>query len=283
MSSESLFKEVSNKYYDLWAEGDPSFDFDLLPFDFEISATNHYVWSTLEEEYTTTLINNFNDYSTSIYSLYLLNKIIESYPDEQQISLRLEFTKIRLYYCLLKPNEFNNSLKFFCRHLCHQANHFTLPNYEDDDKSLKDKKKVFKNWKKFEILHNAIKNNDFDLKTYQFRNHSQHELPHLLEIGLSRFVSRSKADYFQNHLPFSTFERLNSYLEKTYNKKIDLEKKRPKYSFGSRLPLTTKDMIPILLEERQAMKDKFYFYWDLVKEMEAAICSLPTLDDHGDF
>lgn len=270
---EDLYREVSNKYYDSLLQGDPDFNFFLLEDQFEIQS-DHIVWSGYAKEYIRTLINSFNDFSILIYRLHLLDTIIREYPDEDQIELRREFTQMRLYCCLLKPNEFNNSLKFMSFNLCHQANRIIDP---DSNRQLKNAKKEMgsQHWQSIKNLNSLIKDTtDFDEATQRFRHRSQHELPPLLEIGLSNFIKRDKDTAIDEVIDSNLLELLLSDLSVDQHgneNSVSCENKVTRYRFGYNPPLISRKMIPVLLKERDAIKERFYAFLDLVKEQDLAI------------
>lgn len=278
---EDLYREVSNKYYDSLLTGDPEFEFFLLEDELEIQS-DHPVWSTCAKEYKRTLVNNFNDFSILIYRLHLLDKIIQEYHEEDEIELRREFTQMRLYCCLLIPNEFNNSLKFMSLNLCHQASRIIDPSYPDSNRQLKKaaEKMGTHHWINIKRLNSLIKDtNDFDEATQRFRHRSQHGLPPLLEIGLSNFVTRDKDTTIEKAIDSNVLELLLSGLD------IDplcgspfplSENKVVRYSFGHTPPLTSRKMIPVLLKERDAMKNRFNAFLDLIQEQDLAILSFQS-------
>ncbi|MGF1568174.1 MAG: hypothetical protein ACFCVD_08880 [Nodosilinea sp.] len=273
---EDLFREVSNKYYDSLLKGIPEFDFFLLKDEFK-TQSDHPVWTTYAKEYTRTLINNFNDFSILIYRLHLLDKIIQEYSDKDQLELRREFTQMRLYCCLLRPNEFNNSLKFMSYNLCHQASRIIDPSYLDSDRQLKNTKEKMgsQHWESVKNLNRLIKDMaEFDELTQRFRHRSQHDLPPLLEIGLSNFVARDKNTSIEEAIDPDSLDILLSDLNIDQNSCAEFMasgSKVTKYRFGYAPPLTSRDMIPVLLKERDKMKKRFYAYWELVKEQDSAI------------
>lgn len=278
---EDLFKEVSDKYYDSLLEGDPDFDFFVLEDKLEIQS-DHPVWSTCTKEYKRTLVNNFNDFSILVYRLHLLDKIIQEYPEGDEIELRREFTLMRLYCCLLKPNEFNNSLKFMSLNLCHQASRVIDPSYPDSNRQIKKaaEKMGTHHWINTKRLNSLIKDtNDFDEATQRFRNRSQHGLPPLLEIGLSNFVTRDKDTTIEEAIDSNVLELLLSDLDVDPRSGSPFplsESKVVRYSFGHTPPLTSRKMIPVLLKERDAMKNRFNAFLDLVQEQDLAILSFQS-------
>lgn len=77
------------------------------------------------------LLNTINGLANQINSLKIWSHVLSSKPEEEQIPLRYEFTRLPLYYCLHKPREFRERLIFCLCHLCHQANTHTQPGYRD--------------------------------------------------------------------------------------------------------------------------------------------------------
>lgn len=270
-----LYKEVALKYYSSREEGDPDFSLDYLNCDFEVNSQNpiRLIWSQREEEYTRGLISLFNGFTGQLYRLYLLEKIICKYSDNEQIKLRFEFTRIPLYYCLHKPSEYRNRLQYCCIHLCHQANLIVQSGYKDElpeDRKLEFKhlKEKSGNWNTADGLLEALglignKSSEFTESINDYRNKNQHRLPPAIEMGLTRNIIRTEI----------VDDDSISRILRTFSSEVNIEPgtKGIRYELGYMPPLRNRDMIPVLIKQGEAMREAFYRYWDLVKEQDGAI------------
>lgn len=268
------FKRVSSRYYELLSMGDPEFRCDFLTFTYKTNST-HPIWASYEEEFTRTIVNQFNEFASCLYRLHLLEKIIGEYDDSKiQINLRAEFTHIPLHYALHKPSEISSRVKFSCIHLSHQAN---CAVHGDKDEIVNDKKLNFDHLKRLVskwpsgaeliVALNSVgnQNPNFVEATQDFRNKSQHRLPPSLEMGLTNRVRRQVVN---------TDDFLPEIVRQNFG--IESNKQVVSYGFGSAPPLKTKDMIPILLEQHEALRNLFFRYWDLVQEQDRAISALES-------
>lgn len=267
--SLELFKEVSAKYYEYLAQGDPEFPLNFLTYDFSVNS-KELVWEEYEKEFTRTIINVFNDFSACLYRLHILEKIISQYDNDSQdaLALRTEFIHIPLHYCLNKPYEFSGRIQYCCILLCDSANH-TVHNFAHDFKQrerygIQDLKDVSKKWKSRERLLQALKlvgnyNLEFKNATENYRDRSQHQLPSKIDIGLTNLVKKKIVS--ADHLPEIILQAHN----------ITSDQKLVSFVFGGDLPLKTEDMISVLVQQGEEMRNLFYRYWDLVLEQSEAV------------
>lgn len=264
----NLFREVSTKYYNFLENGDSEFSFKALGVDFKINS-NELIYGEYEEEFTRTIINEFNKFAACLHRINLLKKIIKSYNKNEYdiLSLRAEFIHIPLHYCLNRPYEFAGRIQYCCIILCHQANHLVFnvkDSVEEEKYGFKELKLASKKWRSRNGLLQALEsvancNKDFVQATDHYRNKTQHRLPRNLDIGLSNHISKQ----------LTSSNDLLEPIRALYG--IQADQQFVTYSFGSTPPLQTADMIPVLVQQGEEMRKLFYRYWDLVSEQNDAI------------
>lgn len=265
----NLYREVSGKYYDLIGSGDPDFSLELMSFDCQVDS-QEIIWGTYEEEFTRSIVNDFNKFVSCLYKINLLEKIISNYDEDEHnaFNLRTEFIHVLLHYCLNGPYEFVGRIQYCCIILCNQANHLIFDiedSLEEENKYGYEKLKLAsKRWKSREGLLQALKsvanwNTDFVQATDHYRNKTQHQLPPNLDVGLSNSVNKKLAN--SNDL-LEQIRTLHG---------IQPDQKFVTYEFGGKPPLKTADMIPVLVQQGEEMRKLFYRYWDLVVEQNEAI------------
>ena len=278
-----LFKEVSTKYYDLRKVGDSTFPLEFLGYDryrlTECDNPSYFGWHVKQYEYTLTIINLYNDFVDGLYKLYLLDKIIAEYPLDRQDDLRHEFTRMILSFCLYKPNEFRNRVIFCGYQLGFYVKLFQGRNNinhlkEDNDINFKDFKRECEQFSAYLRLVQSLGllgtyNEEFKSKTDDYRNKSEHRLPPSLEMGNTDLVKTKKglSDDTKMFLFFNSDsisgKELN--LDKSFKNAFTVE-------FSPNPPLKTENIIPILLEQGNSMKDAINKYWDLLLE-QFEICT----------
>jgi len=250
----SLFRAAYSEYWDAVESGSVEAPCKMLPYDYVVEG-RAFVWESFVNEFTRELLNTINGFADQINNLTIWTGVLSKRNEEDQLILRYEFTALPLYYCLHKPREFRERFVFCLSHLCHQANCICRSGYQDrlepDHRiCIETLRRVAAPWNAappaIEAV-SAISAAEFDRRTRQFRNRTQHRIPPSLEYGHTNFVTRSQDD-----------------------------EGRVGYTFGFLEPITTESALPLLIEEWQLMRIAFDRYWQVVEEQDLTMRATRT-------
>lgn len=202
-----------------------------------------YQWQ--ERDFTRELVNTFNKYAFWVERLGIWENILCGYSEDDALVLRFEFTTLPFDYCLSAPYKFKSRIAFCATQLCYTKGLYdkllSMEDIRGDDQiAINTLSEVAKHWPSGQELVKALR--EVDAQQYRdatdnYRNKSQHRHPQCLDIGLTTSVVRS----FRPGYSVS-------------------------YSFGESAPLTTSNMLPVLVVEADRMRAAFLAYRALVNE-----------------
>ena len=239
-----LFQEAYKKLWQLIAEKRISPPGRFLPYSFKTESKN-LIYGVQENEYTRELINTINQFSARLHRLVLWEEVISQYQEPESDELKFEFTRLVLYYLLHQPYEFRSRLIFSSTQLCYvrglvskSVAHIDVA--EESNINFGSLEKVCRNWQTGGYLLDcvrAVNGNEFRSGTSNYRNRAQHRIPPGIDFGHTNVVERR----------FPATGGVS-------------------YSFGEASPLSTVEIVPLLVQESARMNSAFHAYRMLVDE-----------------
>jgi len=202
-------------------------------------------FSEFTEEYSSELANEINSFRTYIQNLSAWSCILKDCTDKEKISILNEFVEPMAICALNHPYSVRSRFIYAVSHISHQANKSKIDNWKDDIKAdtsinFKEMEKMGVHWESFTHFKEAlsdVNNENYTEKLLNYRNKFNHRFPPLIELGLSGFITRSKA-----------------------------EDGKVSYGFGYTNPILISDAIPMLIEQHAAMAKSFDAFKTLVSE-----------------
>jgi hypothetical protein len=254
-----------------------SFDFSFL-FNriWRISLAEWLVEADLRE-----LTNNLNDWQSLLISWEAWNRVIGQQNDETSLWLRREFCVSLAHDCLLRPSAVKDTFITVATQSLHQirmAEDHAIPDKLDTDpKEYKEKfitrsekerqlTEICQRWANAKTFRNALEElntNDYQIKTFRYRNLHSHTVGPRLGFGDVRPVARlvQKAQTL-THIGNGQYEL----------KEIDGQT-QVVYSFGGIGALEFEFARKLNLEQYYVARRCYDAYVSLLKDI---VCKLPT-------
>ena len=247
MMEDEFYFEAYKRYREKlkqtsWFAEPVSYDWLTLPSEISFE---WFLYHKMLNEHIRQLANAVNQLLRDTVKLSTWANLACEYTDEEKLYLITEFIGHIAAITLNLPYVIRSRFIFSVAHLCHQANRIKDANWKDtfpNDKSInfKTMEKFSKGWDaygKFKQSLTKLSNDKFNVETTEFRNKFHHQLPVLIEIGLSSLLSRKK------------------------NASGSVS-----YGLGGIKPLSLNKIVPLLEEQHSAALLCFSSYQELIEE-----------------
>jgi len=213
-----------------------------------IPETIDSAWMAFAEfikEYSSELANEVNSFRTYIQNLSAWGRILEGCTDNEKFSILSEFVEPMAICALNHPYSVRSRFIYAVSHISHQANKSKDDDWKDDIKTdasinFNEMKRMGSRWESFGYFKKSlsgVNNENYTDKLLNYRNKFNHRFPPLIELGLSGFVTRVKA-----------------------------EDGKVRYGFGYTDPILISDALPMLIEQHASMSQCFDAFKSLVTE-----------------